>query len=237
MPPCTRTLGRPAAAGDRQGGTRAVAVAVAVAGRRRRRTCTPPRCCRSCCSRRRRNTPWCVVWLFSWQSDGARTCRGAGSGRGVRRRRSLARRRTRTNATLSQLVELKNGETYNGHMVQCDSWMNVHLREVICTSKARDVRVSELRRFVSCVNFFSRLSSQAGRPVRRSARTQRARVTRNHNDVAAAFTRRRARTFKGHTHTAHACTRTRTHTQPHRHIHTQQHAEKQQHNNINNTQH
>ena len=38
---------------------------------------------------------------------------------------------------LRQLVELKNGETYNGHMVQCDSWMNVHLREVICTSKAR----------------------------------------------------------------------------------------------------
>ena len=36
---------------------------------------------------------------------------------------------------LLQLVELKSGETYNGHMVQCDSWMNVHLREVICTSK------------------------------------------------------------------------------------------------------
>lgn len=36
-----------------------------------------------------------------------------------------------------QLVELKNGETYNGHMVQCDSWMNVHLREVICTSKVQ----------------------------------------------------------------------------------------------------
>jgi len=34
-----------------------------------------------------------------------------------------------------QLVELKNGETYNGHLVQCDSWMNMHLREVICTSK------------------------------------------------------------------------------------------------------
>lgn len=34
-----------------------------------------------------------------------------------------------------QLVELKNGETYNGHMVQCDSWMNVHIKEVICTSK------------------------------------------------------------------------------------------------------
>ncbi len=36
---------------------------------------------------------------------------------------------------MMQLVELKNGETYNGHMVQCDSWMNVRLREVICTSK------------------------------------------------------------------------------------------------------
>eukprot|EP00877_Chromochloris_zofingiensis_P000487 jgi/Chrzof1/10439/UNPLg00366.t1 len=36
------------------------------------------------------------------------------------------------------LVELKNGETYNGHMVNCDSWMNVHLREVICTSKDGD---------------------------------------------------------------------------------------------------
>ncbi len=34
-----------------------------------------------------------------------------------------------------QLVELKNGETYNGHMVNCDTWMNIHLREVICTSK------------------------------------------------------------------------------------------------------
>lgn len=37
-----------------------------------------------------------------------------------------------------QLVELKNGETYNGHLVACDSWMNVHLREVICTSKDGD---------------------------------------------------------------------------------------------------
>lgn len=37
-----------------------------------------------------------------------------------------------------QLVELKNGETYNGHLAQCDSWMNMHLREVICTSKDGD---------------------------------------------------------------------------------------------------
>ncbi|KAK9160925.1 hypothetical protein Syun_007266 [Stephania yunnanensis] len=27
------------------------------------------------------------------------------------------------------LVELKNGETYNGHLVNCDTWMNIHLRE------------------------------------------------------------------------------------------------------------
>ena len=35
------------------------------------------------------------------------------------------------------LVELKNGETYNGHLVSCDSWMNLNLREVVCTSKVR----------------------------------------------------------------------------------------------------
>ncbi|KAH0636856.1 hypothetical protein KY289_036771 [Solanum tuberosum] len=26
-------------------------------------------------------------------------------------------------------------ETYNDHLVNCDTWMNIHLREVICTSK------------------------------------------------------------------------------------------------------
>ena len=35
----------------------------------------------------------------------------------------------------AKLVELKNGETYNGHLVNCDTWMNIHLREVICTSR------------------------------------------------------------------------------------------------------
>jgi len=35
------------------------------------------------------------------------------------------------------LIELKNGETYNGMLVACDSWMNVHLRDAICTSKVR----------------------------------------------------------------------------------------------------
>lgn len=33
-----------------------------------------------------------------------------------------------------QLVELKNGETFNGHLVSCDNFMNVILREVFQTS-------------------------------------------------------------------------------------------------------
>lgn len=36
---------------------------------------------------------------------------------------------------MSQLVELKNGEAYNGRMEACDTWMNMHLHEVICTAK------------------------------------------------------------------------------------------------------
>ncbi|XP_046403031.1 U6 snRNA-associated Sm-like protein LSm4 [Ischnura elegans] len=36
------------------------------------------------------------------------------------------------------LVELKSGETYNGHLVTCDNWMNIMLREVICTSREGD---------------------------------------------------------------------------------------------------
>ena len=33
------------------------------------------------------------------------------------------------------LVELKNGETLNGQLVNCDAWMNMNLRDVICTSR------------------------------------------------------------------------------------------------------
>ncbi|EGF84290.1 hypothetical protein BATDEDRAFT_85018 [Batrachochytrium dendrobatidis JAM81] len=32
------------------------------------------------------------------------------------------------------LIELKNGDTFNGHLVNCDPYMNVNLREVIRTS-------------------------------------------------------------------------------------------------------
>mmetsp|Transcript_19734 Transcript_19734/g.27742 ORF Transcript_19734/g.27742 Transcript_19734/m.27742 type:complete len:98 (-) Transcript_19734:16-309(-) len=33
------------------------------------------------------------------------------------------------------LVELKSGDTYNGRLTNCDAWMNLNLRDVICTSK------------------------------------------------------------------------------------------------------
>jgi len=36
------------------------------------------------------------------------------------------------------LVELKNGETFNGHLVNCDNFMNVTLREVYQTSPEGD---------------------------------------------------------------------------------------------------
>ena len=36
------------------------------------------------------------------------------------------------------LVELKNGDTYNGHLVNCDNFMNINLRDVIKTSRDGD---------------------------------------------------------------------------------------------------
>ncbi|RMJ24807.1 hypothetical protein PHISP_04319 [Aspergillus sp. HF37] len=36
------------------------------------------------------------------------------------------------------LVELKNGETLNGHLVKCDNWMNLILKEVVQTSPEGD---------------------------------------------------------------------------------------------------
>ncbi|RPB25603.1 Sm-like ribonucleo protein [Terfezia boudieri ATCC MYA-4762] len=43
------------------------------------------------------------------------------------------------------LVELKSGETLNGHLVNCDTWMNLTLKEVIQTSPDGDkfFRLSE----------------------------------------------------------------------------------------------
>ncbi|KAM3437880.1 hypothetical protein MY4824_003529 [Beauveria thailandica] len=45
------------------------------------------------------------------------------------------------------LVELKNGETLNGHLVNCDTWMNLTLKEVVQTSP---VRMPPLMRRASC---------------------------------------------------------------------------------------
>ncbi|KAK5636535.1 hypothetical protein RRF57_012247 [Xylaria bambusicola] len=44
------------------------------------------------------------------------------------------------------LVELKSGETLNGHLVQCDTWMNLTLKEVVQTSPEADkfVRLPEI---------------------------------------------------------------------------------------------
>jgi len=43
-----------------------------------------------------------------------------------------------TGPTASQLVELKNGETFNGHLVNCDNFMNITLREVYQTNADGD---------------------------------------------------------------------------------------------------
>jgi U6 snRNA-associated Sm-like protein LSm4 len=40
----------------------------------------------------------------------------------------------RAQANQYKLVELKNGVTFNGHLVECDNFMNVTLREVYQTS-------------------------------------------------------------------------------------------------------
>ena len=33
------------------------------------------------------------------------------------------------------LIELKNGDTYNGRLVSCNMFMNIYLKDVICTSR------------------------------------------------------------------------------------------------------
>jgi U6 snRNA-associated Sm-like protein LSm4 len=39
---------------------------------------------------------------------------------------------------LIQMVELKNGESFNGHLIDCDTFMNITLREVYQTSAESD---------------------------------------------------------------------------------------------------
>ncbi|KAF0985909.1 hypothetical protein HZS_6349 [Henneguya salminicola] len=59
------------------------------------------------------------------------------------------------------MIELKNGETYNGHLVDSDCFMNLHLKDVICTSKDGDKfwKMSEI--FIRGVNIkFLRIPSE-----------------------------------------------------------------------------
>ncbi|KAI8905022.1 U6 snRNA-associated Sm-like protein, partial [Gorgonomyces haynaldii] len=45
------------------------------------------------------------------------------------------------------VVELKNATTYNGHLVSCDSWMNIVLSQVIMTvvsDKPRFYKIDEI---------------------------------------------------------------------------------------------
>jgi len=49
------------------------------------------------------------------------------------------------------LVELKSGETLNGHLIQCDTWMNLTLREVVQTSPVRPAFHGGLAGFVVAI--------------------------------------------------------------------------------------
>ena len=40
--------------------------------------------------------------------------------------------------TQNILVELKNGDTYNGKLVNCDNFMNINLKEIVLTSSDGD---------------------------------------------------------------------------------------------------
>ena len=63
-----------------------------------------------------------------------------------------------------QLVELKNGETFNGHLVNCDNFMNITLREVYQTTadgerfwklKECYIRGSTVRFWIQALTFVS----------------------------------------------------------------------------------
>jgi small nuclear ribonucleoprotein (snRNP)-like protein len=60
-----------------------------------------------------------------------------------------------------QLVELKNGETFNGHLVNCDNFMNITLREVYQTSADGDrfwkVKECYIRGSTVCLTTFPSL--------------------------------------------------------------------------------
>lgn len=99
------------------------------------------------------------------------------------------------------LVELKSGETLNGLLVNCDTWMNLTLREVVQTSAdgdkfmrlpeiyVRGSTVSTHRKsgHVAGLKLTMRRSSTCGCRMRssRSSRSSRPRTRRKEADAAA----------------------------------------------------
>lgn len=65
-------------------------------------------------------------------------------------------------STETQLVELKNGETFNGHLIACDNFMNLTLREVYQTS-AVSLRGSRGEALVMGSGVYARWSSEVVR--------------------------------------------------------------------------
>jgi small nuclear ribonucleoprotein (snRNP)-like protein len=114
---------------------------------------TPPVCC--CISRRAVETSWRVyLWMkprcleSAWGGGappspslspslsptfGSATSRHSDTSS----RSQLPLSLLRAGKDNPMLVELKNGETYNGILVNCDIWMNLSLRDVVCTSRVR----------------------------------------------------------------------------------------------------
>ena len=45
-------------------------------------------------------------------------------------------------------IELKNGDTYNGDLVSCDHFMNLNLKNVVCTSRDGDKFVEVAKCYV-----------------------------------------------------------------------------------------
>ncbi|KLU86224.1 glycine rich protein [Magnaporthiopsis poae ATCC 64411] len=68
----------------------------------------------------------------------------------------------------AMMVELKNGETLNGHLVMCDTWMNLTMKEVVQTSPEGDkfmrlpeiyVKGNNVRCFFFSLSFLSLVPS------------------------------------------------------------------------------
>ena len=75
-------------------------------------------------------------------------------------------------------MELKSGETYNGHLDSCDTWMNINLKDVICTSRVSAQRTQQMQRCSPCEVWIDRPVDveqiQTPRPLRRGPRPQSA---------------------------------------------------------------